>query len=209
MSQQQTTVAAFDFDGTLTRRDTLLPFLYYCAGPLAFVRDIARSAPALTAYGLGLMKNDVAKERVLTKFVAGTPLATLQRQGQAFARDRLPGLVRSVAVRRLQWHQQRGHRTVIISASLDVYLKPWAAALGVDHLLCTSLETNDSGLVSGRLGTANCYGPEKLRRLQQALGDGSDYVLYAYGDSRGDRELLASADHSFYRIMPGAPETKE
>lgn len=203
------TVAAFDFDGTLTCCDTLMPFLYYYAGPLAFMRDLARSAPTLTAYGLRLMKNDAAKERVLNRFVAGTPLVTLQRQGQAFARDRLPGLVRPAALRRLQWHQQRGHRTVIISASLDVYLKPWAAALGVDHVLCTSLETNDSGLVSGRLGTANCYGPEKLRRLQQALGDGSDYVLYAYGDSRGDRELLASADHSFYRIMPGAPEIKE
>lgn len=202
MSAQQPIVAAFDFDGTLTYRDTLIPFLYYYAGPLAFIRDIARSAPTLTAYGLRLMKNDVAKERVLKKFLAAVPLATLQRQGQAFARDRLPGLLRPSALRRLQWHQKLGHQIVIISASLDLYVKPWAAALGVDHVLCTSLDVDDSGQVSGRLGTANCYGPEKLRRLREALGDTSEYLLYAYGDSRGDRELLASADYSFYRSMP-------
>lgn len=202
MSAQQPVVAAFDFDGTLTYRDTLIPFLYYYAGPLAFIRDIARSAPTLTAYGLRLMKNDVAKERVLKKFLAGAPLATLQRQGQVFARDRLPGLLRPSALRRLQWHQKLGHQIVIISASLDLYVKPWAAALGVDHVLCTSLDVDDSGQVSGRLGTANCYGPEKLRRLREALGDTSEYLLYAYGDSRGDRELLASADYSFYRSMP-------
>lgn len=202
MSAQQPIVAAFDFDGTLTYRDTLIPFLYYYAGPLVFIRNIARSAPTLTAYGLRLMRNDVAKERVLKKFLAGVSLATLQRQGQAFARDRLPGLLRPSALRRLQWHQKLGHQIVIISASLDLYVKPWAAALGVDHVLCTSLDVDDSGQVSGRLGTANCYGPEKLRRLREALGDTSDYLLYAYGDSRGDRELLASADYSFYRSMP-------
>ena len=202
MSAQQPTVAAFDFDGTLTYRDTLIPFLYYYAGPMAFVRDMARSAPTLTAYGLRLMKNDVAKERVLKKFFAGAPLTTLQHQGQAFARDRLPGLVRPRALRRLQWHQKLGHQIVIISASLDIYLKPWAAALGIDHVLCTSLDVDGNGQVSGRLGAANCYGPEKPRRLREALGDTSTYVLYAYGDSRGDRELLETADYSFYRSMP-------
>lgn len=202
MSAQQSTVAAFDFDGTLTYRDTLIPFLYYHAGPLAFVRDIVRSVPTLTAYSLHLMKNDAAKERVLEKFFAGVSLTALQHQGQAFARDHLPGLVRPRALRRLQWHQKLGHRIVIISASLDIYLKPWAAALGVDHVLCTSLDVDDDGQVSGRLGVANCYGPEKLRRLREALGDTSAYLLYAYGDSRGDRELLETADYSFYRSMP-------
>ncbi len=207
MAAQKTIVAAFDFDGTLTYRDTLIPFLYFYAGPLAFVRDIARSAPTLVAYGLRQIKNDVAKEGVLRNFLADKSLGSLQQKGKLFARDHLPGLVRPAALRRLRWHQQRGHQVVIISASLDLYLKPWAAELGIDHVLCTSLDVDGNGQVSGRLGTENCYGPEKLRRLREALGDTSDYLLYAYGDSRGDRELLASADHSFYRNMPEVTET--
>ena len=209
MPANKTTVAAFDFDGTLTYRDTLLPFLYYYAGSLTFARNIMRSAPTLAAYGLRLMKNDVAKERVLRNFFAGVPLATLEKTGLAFARDQLPGLVRPSARRRLQWHQKLGHQIVIISASLDLYLKPWAASLGVDDVLCTSLDVDGNGRVSGRLGTANCYGPEKLKRLREALGEPSDYQLYAYGDSRGDRELLASADHSFYRSMPEVTQSNE
>jgi phosphatidylglycerophosphatase C len=90
----------------------------------------------------------------------------------------------------------------VISASLDIYLEPGAQAVGVDQVLCSSLRSDRAGRVSGRLAGANCFGPEKLRRLQDSLGDRSGYILYAYGDSRGDRELLASADHAFYRTMP-------
>ena len=75
--------------------------------------------------------------------------------------------------------------------------------MGIDRVLCSSLRSDRTGRVSGRLAGKNCYGLEKTRRLLDSLGDRSGYILYAYGDSRGDRELLASADHAFYRTMPG------
>lgn len=202
MADEKPVVAAFDFDGTLTTRDTLIPFLNYYAGPVGFIRGVARSLPALSAYGLRLMRNDVAKEKMLINFLAGTELPVLQQAGRQFAIDRLPSLVRPGALRRLHWHQAQGHTVVVISASLDVYLEPWAQATGIDRVLCTSLQPDRAGVVSGRLAGSNCYGPEKMRRLEDSLGDRSDYILYAYGDSRGDRELLASADHAFYRTMP-------
>lgn len=193
--------AAFDFDGTLTRVDTLIPFLLYFAGPLAFVRRIAAEAPTLLLYALGRLRNDVAKERILARFLAGVPLETLREAGAAYAARGLPRLLRPAGMRRLAWHRERGHRCVLVSASLDLYLAPWAKAAGFDDLVCSSLALQ-GGLPTGRLAGGNCYGPEKLARLRERLGPLEGWELYAYGDSRGDRELLAAAAHPYYRAFP-------
>ncbi len=95
---------------------------------------------------------------------------------------------------RLRWHRSDGHEIVIVSASLDSYLTPLAPRLGVGHVISTSLEVDDRGLVTGRLAGGNVRGPEKARRLRAWLGDGP-VELWAYGDSSGDDELLAMADH--------------
>jgi phosphatidylglycerophosphatase C len=202
MANSKRVVAAFDFDGTLTTRDSLIPFLYHHAGPLGFIAAMARSAPVLAGYGLGMLRNVIAKERLLKNFLNGTPLSALRQSGDKFARSGLPKLVRADALQRMRWHQAQGHYVVVISASLDLYLQPWATAMGIENVLCSSLESDRAGRVSGRLAGGNCFGPEKLRRLSDSLGNRSGYILYAYGDSRGDRELLASADYAFYRNMP-------
>ena len=95
---------------------------------------------------------------------------------------------------RLRWHGGEGHEIVIVSASLDSYLAPLAPRLGVGHVISSSLEVDDHGLVTGRLVGGNVRGPEKASRLQAWLGDGP-IELWAYGDSSGDDELLAMADH--------------
>jgi phosphatidylglycerophosphatase C len=99
---------------------------------------------------------------------------------------------------RVQEHKRRGHRLVLVSASPALYLTVWAARAGFDAVLATELEFRD-GRFSGRLASPNCWGPEKVRRLQQWFGDARTQVLYAYGDSRGDREMLALADHAWLR----------
>jgi phosphatidylglycerophosphatase C len=194
-------VAAFDFDGTMTRRDTLLPFLLHTLGGSAVFRHGLVLSPTLLGYGLGLIDNGVAKERVLMHCLSGMRYGELQEQGERFAKLTLPGLLRPEALARLAWHKASGHRCVAISASLDLYVRPWAVSAGFDDVIATHLETHD-GCVTGRLLDGNCYGPEKVRRLAALLGDKSGYTLYAYGDSRGDRELLTCADHAYYREMP-------
>jgi phosphatidylglycerophosphatase C len=87
---------------------------------------------------------------------------------------------------------------VLASASLDLLVEPWARTAGVDDVLATRLQVRDgrlTGLIAGR----NCYGREKVARLRALLGDLAGVDLYAYGDSRGDRELLAAAQHPAYR----------
>jgi HAD superfamily hydrolase (TIGR01490 family) len=195
-------VAAFDFDGTLTRRDTLLPFLLYMFGAARVARHALALSPTLAGYALGLIGNGVAKERVFVRCLAGMDIGSLRQEAGRFAELVLPGLLRQEALQRFKWHKQQGHRCVVISASLELYVCPWALATGFDDVIATRLELLEDGRITGKLSGANCFGIEKVRRLEALLGAREDYILYAYGDSSGDRELLSNADHAYYRWIP-------
>ena len=202
MTQQNTprpVVAAFDFDGTLTRHDTLFPFLLHIAGPVKFLNKIIVLSPELLSYALGLMRNDVAKIKVLRCFLANMDMDTLQQHALQFAENKLPMMQRNEAMQRFQWHKKQGHRCVVVSASLEIYLRPWASKAGFDNILGSQLEQIDNNRTSGKLLGENCFGPEKMRRLQALLGPRKGYTLYAYGDSRGDKELLSAANYPFYK----------
>jgi phosphatidylglycerophosphatase C len=194
-------VAAFDFDGTLTHHDTLVPFLLHVVGLGHFVRNAFTLFPTLVAYGLGVIRNDIAKQRVLRRFFAGMDIDTLRGKATEFAEHQLPGLIRQEASQRFAWHKQQGHHCIVISASLELYVRPWALKTGFDDVLATQLEIRPDGSVSGNLLGANCFGIEKVKRLDALLGARSNYILYAYGDSRGDKELLSVADYAYYRKM--------
>jgi phosphatidylglycerophosphatase C len=120
----------------------------------------------------------------------------VQEAGTRYARSLIEGdALRPEMLERLAWHRSEGHEIVIVSASLDVYLAPLAPLLGVDHVLCTQLGIGADGRIDGRLVGGNVRGPEKVRRVRTWL-DGAPTELWAYGDSAGDRELLAEADHA-------------
>jgi HAD superfamily hydrolase (TIGR01490 family) len=194
-------LALFDFDGTLTRRDTLLPFLRLAAGTTVWLVNLVRLSPLLAAYASGMLTNDLTKEAVLRRFLRGRPKAELDELGAHYARSRLDRMIRRPLFERYLFHRRRGDVCVIVSASLDVYLEPWARRHGFDAVLCSRLEYQ-SGLATGRLAGANCYGPEKVRRIEQWLAGRVPETVIAYGDSRGDREMLAIADVS-YRVSRG------
>src|SRR4029079_10087350 len=94
---------------------------------------------------------------------------------------------------RADWHRAEGHALVIVSASPELYLVPIGRLFGSDAVRGTRLEVDAAGRLSGRLDGRNVRGPEKVARLRAHLGDGP-VQLWAYGDSTGDRELLALAD---------------
>jgi phosphatidylglycerophosphatase C len=199
-------VAAFDFDGTITDRDTLVPFLV-----LAFGRArVAATFGALAFTGLGYLVRRVSidefKRRVLRRLVAGVPASRLRALGPAHARAIAPWL-RPAALARIAWHREQGHRLVLVSSTLDLYLADVAAPLGFDDVLCSRLETrvDAAGIerFSGELEGADCTGAEKPRRLAALLGGLEAVELHAYGDSHGDRDLLAAADHAHYRPFRG------
>lgn len=192
-------LAVFDFDGTLTYKDSFLAFIRYYHGSAAFLAGMVRMLPWLLAFKLKLVPNWRAKEKVLEYFFGNTPESDLQRKGQEFARKLIPRMLRPKAEQALKDHLAAGDRVIIVSASATPWLQAWCEEMGVE-LLATELESLN-GLITGRLNGKNCYGPEKVNRLCNYLNPREYDEVYAYGDSAGDRELLALATHPHYRYF--------
>jgi len=189
-------VAAFDFDGTLTKRDTLLPFLADVAGSPRVARALAFDAPRLAGMAIGRADRDAAKTRLIARALKGRSYVDVAARGRIYARRVVDRGLRPEVLARLRWHQGAGHDVVIVSASLDAYLHEIARLLDVDAVLCTTLEVDRDGIVTGELAGGNCRGPEKAARIAAHLdADRANVTLWAYGDSSGDEELLAMADH--------------
>lgn len=196
MSDPLPVVAAFDFDGTLTYRDSLLPFAIFTRGRLRSTLLVTAVLPQLLGFIVKLIPRQQAKEALLSQFFKGEHVETMRRWGQEFAHKGIPLLLRPEAMNRFFWHKQQGHRCVIVSASVDIYLAPWAYSVGFNDVLSSRLAVEDDK-ITGKLVGANCWGPEKVRKLEALLGPKSGYQLYAYGDSRGDKEMLELADFGF------------
>jgi phosphatidylglycerophosphatase C len=192
-------VAAFDFDGTMIRGDSFIPFLVRAVGPRRFGRVIIVSSPA-TAQAYRAGRRDASKAALVHRFLRDYPADRLAALGEAYG-EQLARKIRPVMAERLAWHRDQGHLLVMVSASFAVYLGPAGRALGFDGILATQLEVTEAGRLTGRLAGPNVRGPEKRARLETWLAEqltGRPYQLWAYGDSAGDRELLAMADHPIH-----------
>lgn len=199
-----TPLALFDFDGTLTRGDSLLPFLRFALSPAGLAFGAVKSLPYLTAFALRLIDNETAKQNLLRHTLGGKPINELRATGRGFAAQRVPNLLRDDSMARLREHQSQGHTCVLVSASLDLYLQPWAETVGFDHCLCSRLETTAEQRATGQLAGGNCYGAEKVHRIQTLLAEiGKPTEIHAYGDSRGDRPMLMLADHAYWVTSTG------
>lgn len=195
-------VAAFDFDGTITTHDSLLPFLRTVVGTRRFCINLISLIPIYIAYRLGVKSNHQAKQQLLHLFLQHRSYEQLLALGETFAQQYIPKIIRPDALPRLRWHQAQQHRCILISAGLGIYLQPWAKSVGFNDLICTQVRVDANGFTNGDIDGLNCFGPEKVARLTKMLGPKNQYTLYAYGDSRGDRELLELADFKYYREMP-------
>lgn len=198
------TVAAFDFDGTLTDRDSVVPFLRSLAGTRRIALGLARSPRRLVSAALR-RDRDRVKELASEVVFAGRAVIDVERAADRYGSELVTDRLRADTLARLRWHQQAGHLVVIVSASYELYLREVVRSLGVDGLCATRLES-DGGVFTGRLDGPNCRAAEKVRRLHGWMADRAlDPVastLVAYGDSAGDRAMLAAADHAYWVDTP-------
>lgn len=190
-------IALFDFDGTITSTDTWTPFMRLAVRPsrLALVR--AFLLPVVAGYRMGVVS--ATRGRAIAARVAfrGAHAAAIRQRGVEYAAVTLPLYVRQEALERVEWHRSRGDHVVVVSASLDVYIGPWCETQGLDYI-CTTLQERD-GRLTGRYVLGDCCGAEKVRRIRQRFDLTRYAVVYAYGDSSEDREMLECAHQKYYR----------
>ena len=198
MAEMKMVIAAFDLDGTLTRRDTLIDFLIKTIGYQKLAMGLLANGPMLMKYLFGITPSEVAKQTLFAHFFQGWRVEEFDTRCHAYSSSRLPYLLKGEALLRCEWHKKQGHRLVCVSASIRNWMAPWALQYGFGNVIATELET-DGGLITGRFQGRNCNGPEKVRRFLEIFPERDRYTLFAYGDSEGDKELLSFADHAFFR----------
>ncbi len=185
------TVAAFDVDKTLTVRDCVVPFMRSVAG-FGRLLKVMFSDLGSTFHSVRRRDRDALKAKFVEGIFAGKDAREIENLGVQFASRVADGWLRDDVAARMRWHQEQGHVVILVSASLGSYLHPLGDLLEVDAVLCTELEVKD-GLLTGKLVGQNCRGKEKASRVQKWCldsGIASDDLVYAYGDSSGDIQLL-------------------
>jgi phosphatidylglycerophosphatase C len=196
-------LVAFDFDGTLTTTDSYTGFMAWRVGMARYVAGLARLAPAGLAY-LGHKDRGLLKASATRLFLSGLSRDELDASTRRYAEIMARKLLRPDAVRAWKRWQAQGARLVIVTASPEPVVAPFARALGCDLLLGTRLEFDARDRLTGRFDGPNCRGEEKVRRLRAVFGE-DIHLDAAYGDTSGDREMLALADEAGYRVFQGAP----
>ena len=187
-------IYAFDFDGTLTTKDTLIEFIRYAKGSMALGLGFMRYAHLLVLMKIGLYPNYKAKQKVFAHFFKDTTLDDFNALCKAFAASS-SHLLRPNAIEAINLAIKEGSEVVIVSASIDNWVQPFFPQVKV---LGTQIEVID-GKLTGRFLSKNCYGQEKVNRILSLYPNRQDYHLTAYGDSRGDKEMLAFADESYFK----------
>ena len=192
-------IAFFDFDGTVTCKDTLFEIIKYQKGKRALYAGLFQLSPWLIAMKLRIVSNAAVKEKVLTFFFKNTPLEDFQHQCNEFIRTTLPRLIRPEALKEINKHKQNNTTVVIVTASAENWVAGWCRQNQI-QCIGTKLEIND-GKVTGRIYGKNCNGIEKVIRIKALFQLNAYEKILAYGDTKGDKPMLSLATLAFYKYF--------
>jgi phosphatidylglycerophosphatase C len=195
-------LVAFDFDGTLTVRDTFLAFLFWRTRGLSRLVALIRMVPSALAYVWRRDRGRI-KAAAVKAFLGGVEAGTLAGAAERFADLHYDDLMRPDALDRWARHKAQGDRVVIVTASPEQIIAPFAERLGADTLIGTRLHLDEGRRVTGRFDGENCRGEEKVRRILQCFGP--IRLSAAYGDTTGDVEMLAMADEPHMKLFKRRP----
>ncbi|MDD3343436.1 MAG: HAD-IB family hydrolase [Sulfurospirillaceae bacterium] len=187
------TIAFFDFDGTLTTKDSLFEFIKFSVGRIAFFKGMIILLPVLVGYKIGLIKSADAKLAVLNHFFAHNE-NLWKKKTQLFS-EVLPCILNPNGYKKLKWHQQKGHPVVIVTASMESWLSGWCIKENVT-LIATKVIFIQNKLT---YLSQNCQGAEKVKRIAEKYNLDEYKTIYAYGDTSADIPMLSLATHAYYK----------
>ncbi|KUO65658.1 MAG: haloacid dehalogenase [Lutibacter sp. BRH_c52] len=192
-------ISFFDFDGTITTKDSLADFVKFAVGKQNYYLGLLILSPVLIRYIFNFVSNNMAKEKLLYHFFNGWNINRFQQISDKYGLERIDKIIRPKAIEKIKWHQQKGHEVVVVSASMENWLIAWCQKNNL-NLISTKLEVKDN-LLTGRFSTLNCNGIEKVNRIKEKYCLEDYEVIYAYGDSKGDKEMLSIADKKYYKYF--------
>jgi len=149
---------------------------------------------------IGLISRGKVKQSIFSYFFKGASLKDLQVKVKQYVEKSLPKMLKKSALDKIHYHKAQGDRVVLVSASLDLWLEEWATTEGIE-LICTKVEVDSNAKLTGGFSTPNCYGQEKVNRIKMLLDVHKYEKIYAYGDSRGDREMFEMSNEKFFRFF--------
>ncbi len=204
MKKAASSLVVFDFDGTITFRDSFLEFIRFTHGSWLLWWGLFKHSYSILLYYLGRYPNDRLKEKIFAHFYKGLSQEQLETWGKTFANERLLEICRPKALQCLAWHQEQGHRIIVLSASAAIWIGTWCEQRELE-LIATQWEWQ-AGLCTGRINGSNCWGPEKWRRLCEKI-DLADYShSYGYGDHSADRYFLQHLQETYFRTFKAIPK---
>lgn len=187
----------FDFDGTLTTRDTLFEFTRFAVGDRRFFTGLFILTVPMGLTRAGILSAQRAKELFLSYFFRNRTVDEFKRYCEKFAAEKIPAILRPLAGKAIETYSQRGDRMIIVSASPEDWIKPWATSLGIE-VIATRLEIKN-GQLTGLIRGKNCNGDEKAARIKEVVNLSDYKEVIAYGDSKGDLAMFDLATERHYR----------
>jgi phosphatidylglycerophosphatase C len=188
-------IAFFDFDGTITKEDSTIKFIRFFSGDLKYIFGIIILSPLLMLYKLNILSNNYIKKIIITYFFKNIREVDFKHKAKLFSSKIIHKLIRKKALDRLDW--PKGHTIVVVSASINLWLQDWCD-LNNFILIASELEIVN-GKITGKLLCNNCHGPEKVKRISDKYNLSDYSYIYAYGNSRGDYEMLDIANEKHYK----------
>ncbi len=192
-------LVVFDLDGTISRRDTFVPFVF------GFLRRrpwriprLLLVLPALLAYLLGFSNRGALKGALLHHTMGGVNRAVVDSWSTRHAQRVGARGVYKDALAAIASHQKNGHYLVLMSASIDCYVQRISVALGFHETICTTVVWNRNNTLNGRLQGSNIRGEKKAQQLRQLLSRLHPRESLAYGNNSADIEHMLLATRGVY-----------
>lgn len=187
-------IAVFDFDGTITKVDTLLDFIKFTRGNCRFYCGFFLFLPLLFLMKLHIYPNGICKQKFFSWFFRGMKYQEFVDYGKKYA-NRISSQLKEEVILELNHLKSLDIPIYVVTASIEEWVIPICTNIGVSKVLGTKVEVDAQGYLTGKFSSKNCYGMEKVNRLIEIEPNRNEYLLYAFGDSRGDKEMLLSADY--------------
>ena len=191
-------IAFFDFDGTISYKDSFLEFFKFTHSKSALRKCIFWNSPYVVLFYLKLYPNYRLKERFFSYFYKGANAQEIKSLGCEFSQLELPKICYESAWEILNWHKEQQHEIYILTASSDIWLSQWCETH--EFVLISTNFEEKNGKFTGKINGKNCYGKEKANRIEKVLATKNDATTYGYGDSKSDRYYLQQMD--FHYLMP-------